>query len=58
MKFKYLALAAVGFALGYGLVSCNVYDFLSGVSAGAAAVCAWAIYMEDEEDVDNDSETT
>jgi len=42
--------AFVAFAVGYGLVACNVDDFLSGFFAGAAAVACYMIWEETIDD--------
>ena len=50
MKLKFVALAASAFAVGFGLMTCDLAGFLPGLFAGGAAVCAWEIYLDDEDD--------
>ena len=41
-----LATAFVAFALGYGLVNCEVNSFMSGFAAGAAALTAALMWLD------------
>lgn len=59
MKLKIVALAASAFAVGFGLMTCDLAGFLPGLFAGGAAVCAWEIYLDDEDDENvNDADKT
>lgn len=37
----------VAFATGYSLVNCDISSFISGFATGAAALVAFAMWLED-----------
>ena len=50
MKEKHVAAIVSGFAIVFGLSTCNIGDFVSGLFAGAATLLAYIIWTEDDSD--------
>ena len=50
MKDKHVAAIVSGFAIVFGLSTCNAVDFISGLFAGAATLLAYIIWTEDDTD--------